>query len=219
MYFEPMRPWGERPKKPNKENAVSVTAASQLTIVKIAAGAVVVLSAVGVGVMTGLIPGVSSQGNPPAVEQPQIQNPAPIADATPKPVAREPARTAATQPVRQAKAGAAPVCGNCGVVQSVNAVEVQGEATGAGAVAGAVGGLIVGNQIGSGRGKTLAKVAGAAGGAYAGHQIEKNVRKTMEYQVAVRMDDGAVRTIAQPTGEGLSAGMRVRIVDGVVVPY
>lgn len=197
---------------------MSASAAGQLTIVKIAAGAVIVLSAVGAGVMTGLIPGVSSQGNPPPVEQVQVESPAPVAEpAPPKAVAKEPTRTAAAQPIRQARTVAPPVCATCGVVQSVNAVEVQGEATGTGAVAGAIGGLIVGNQIGSGRGKTLAKVAGAAGGAYAGHQIEKSVKKTMEYQVAVRMDDGTMQTVAQPSAEGLGAGTRVRIVDGIVV--
>lgn len=191
---------------------MSLTAASQLTIVKIAAGAVIALSAVGAGVMTGLIPGVSSQGNPPPVEPARVESRAPA----PAPAAKEPARAASAQPVRP-KATAPAVCADCGVIESVNAVEVPGEATGAGAVAGAIGGLIVGNQIGSGRGKTLAKVAGAAGGAYAGHQIEKNVRKKIEYHVAVRMDDGTHRTLVQPSGESLAAGARVRILDGVVV--
>lgn len=194
---------------------MSVTAAGQLTLVKIAAGAVIVLSAVGVGMMTGLIPGVSSQDAPPAAQVPHERVSSPVTPA-PKPAAEQPVRMAAAPPVRQAKAPA-PVCADCGVITSVEAVEVAGEATGAGAVAGAIGGLIVGNQIGSGRGKTLAKVAGAAGGAYAGHQIEKNVRKTVEYRVAVRMDDGAVRTVTHPTGEGLSAGARVRIIDGQIV--
>lgn len=198
---------------------MSVTAAAQLPIVKIAAGAVIVLSAVGVGVMTGLIPGVSSKENP-AIE---AQAPAETAQVTPaapslpeEPVAREPA-AAKPAPIRQAKS-AAPVCANCGIVESVNAVETAGEATGAGAIAGAVGGLIVGNQIGSGRGKTLAKVAGAAGGAYAGHQIEKNVRKTVQYQVALRMDDGSRRTVTQASQPNMSIGSRVRLVNGAVVP-
>jgi outer membrane lipoprotein SlyB len=195
---------------------MSATAA-QLPIVKIAAGAVIVLSAVGVGVMTGLIPGVASNDRA-AIE---AQAPAETAQATPaaqptpvKPVVKQ---RVASAPVRQAKS-AAPVCADCGVVESVRAVEMKGEASGAGAVAGAVGGLIVGNQIGSGRGKTLAKVAGAAGGAYAGHQIEKNMRKTTQYEVALRMDDGSRRTVTQASGEGLSVGARVRVMEGAVVP-
>lgn len=194
---------------------MSVTTAAQLPIVKIAAGAVIVLSAVGVGVMTGLIPGVASK------DRTAIEIPAESAQVAP---AERPAATApvvkervAPAPVRQAKT-VAPVCADCGVVESINTVEVKGEATGAGAIAGAVGGLIVGNQIGSGRGKTLAKVAGAAGGAYAGHQIEKNARKTVQYQLALRMDDGSRRTVTQANGDGLTAGSRVRLMDGTVVP-
>ena len=194
---------------------MSVTTATQLPIVKIAAGAVIVLSAVGVGVMTGLIPGVASKDRT-AIEAPAES--AQVAPAerpvTPAPIVKERATPA---PVRQAKT-AAPGCADCGVVESINTVEVKGEATGAGAIAGAVGGLIVGNQIGNGRGKTLAKVAGAAGGAYAGHQIEKNVRKTVQYQLALRMDDGSRRTVTQANGDGLTAGSRVRLMDGMVVP-
>lgn len=195
---------------------MSVSTASQLTLVKIAAGAVIVLSAAGVGVMTGLIPGVSPHEDAPVAVQGATEQPAPAAKPESRPGAKEPVHVATAPPARQTKT-AAHVCADCGVVVSVNAVEVQGQATGAGAVAGAIGGLIVGNQIGSGRGKTLAKVAGAAGGAYAGHQIEKNARKTVAYQVAVRMDDGTTRTVNQQSGDGLSAGMRVRIVDGIVV--
>lgn len=193
---------------------MSVTAAAQLPIVKIAAGAVIVLSAVGVGVMTGLIPGVVSNDRT-AIEAPATDTAQAVPATAPKPAVKE--RVAPAVPVRQAKS-AAPVCADCGVIEAVNTVEVKGEATGAGAIAGAVGGLIVGNQVGSGRGKTLAKVAGAAGGAYAGHQIEKNVRKTVQYQVALRMDDGSRRTVTQASGEGLRPGSRVRVMDGVVIP-
>ena len=196
---------------------MSVTAAAQLPILKIAAGAVIVLSAVGVGVMTGMIPGVSSKERPAIEAQAETAQVAPAASPAPaEPAVREPA-AAKPAPIRQAKS-AAPVCANCGIVEAVNAVETAGEATGAGAIAGAVGGLIVGNQIGKGRGKTLAKVAGAAGGAYAGHQIEKNVRKTVQYQVALRMDDGSRRNVTQASAQGLSPGSRVRLVDGAIVP-
>lgn len=204
---------------------MSTTVSSQLPIVKIAAGAVIILCAVGVGTMTGLIPSVSSKDKPaqtladsePPAEQAQpksVGSPEPIVAS--KPVVNEPVRDT-TQPIRQAKVVTAPVCANCGVVASINAFEVKGQATGAGAVAGALAGVIVGNQVGEGRGKKLAKVAGAAGGAYAGHQIEKNVRKTLEYRIAVRMNNGSHRTITQASSEGLSPGARVRVIDGVVV--
>ncbi|WP_266171577.1 glycine zipper 2TM domain-containing protein [Dyella subtropica] len=44
----------------------------------------------------------------------------------------------------------------------------------AGTAIGAVAGGLLGNQIGGGKGRTLATVAGAVGGGYAGHEIQKN---------------------------------------------
>lgn len=189
--------------------------AAQLPIVKLAAGAVIVLSAVGVGVMTGLIPGVASNDRP-AVEA-TASTTEPAKQATAPAAAKSVTPERVREPIRQARVPAPPACYDCGVVQSVRSVEVKGEATGVGAVAGGIAGLVVGNQIGDGRGKTLAKVAGAAGGAYAGHQIEKNARKTVQYEIAVRMNDGSHRTITQPTSDGLSPGARVRVVNDNVV--
>ena len=194
---------------------MSVAQSAGLPIVKIAAGAIIVLSAVGVGVMTGLIPGVSSQDKPAAVAQQEAAPPpasqaakhvqAPAAPEHFK-AAEQHTRIAAAQPAP------APVCTTCGVVESVQQIEVKGEASGVGAVAGGVAGLVIGNQIGQGKGRTLAKIAGAAGGAYAGHEIEKNMKKTVQYQVGVRMNDGTRRTITMASNEGLSAGVRVKVV-------
>lgn len=202
---------------------MSITPSSATApIVKIAAAAVIIFSAVGVGVMTGLVPGVSSQERPAPTEQmpvaqEQIQTTAPAEQPpAPKPVAKQAVRVAAAQPAKPERA-APPVCSNCGMVESVNAVEVKGEGSGLGAVAGGVAGLVIGNQIGQGKGRTLAKVAGAAGGAYAGHQIEKNARKTTEYELAIRMDDGTRRTITQTSSDGLSAGSRVKVLGDSVV--
>lgn len=47
----------------------------------------------------------------------------------------------------------------------------------AGTAIGAVVGGLAGNQIGGGKGKTLATVAGAVGGGYAGNRIEKHHQK------------------------------------------
>lgn len=47
----------------------------------------------------------------------------------------------------------------------------------AGTAIGAVAGGLLGNQIGGGKGKTLATVAGALGGGYAGNRIEANHQK------------------------------------------
>ena len=209
---------------------MSLSSATQLTIVKIAAGAVIIFSAVGIGVMTGWIPRATSTVTPPATT---ATAPAPATAPTPAPVAQaqpatphprvaerhEPRHVArASAPVRLARAEPVRrVCGNCGVVEEVIPYQVRGQSTGLGAVMGAIGGIIVGNQIGHGDGRVRAKVAGAAGGAYAGNQIEKNARAHAAYRVAVRMEDGRLRTIEQADAADLSPGMHVRILDGQVV--
>lgn len=185
---------------------------------KLAAGAVIVLSAVGVGVMTGLIPGVSSQDKPAQVASQESQAPAaPAPEAPAKHTQAKPAvRVATAEPARE-RAAPAPVCTDCGVVESVSTVEVKGQGSGAGAVAGGLAGLVLGNQLGNGKGRTLAKIAGAVGGAYAGNEIEKNAKKTVQYQVAVRMNDGSMRTLTLASADGLTAGTRVKVSGDTIV--
>ena len=137
--------------------------------------------------------------------------------ATPAPVAKLAANsTNSTKPVPAstvkqtaapqlvAKSSPAAVCADCGTVQSVTAVQRQGEVNGVavgnttiglGTVAGGVIGGLLGNQVGNGNGKTLATVVGAAGGAYAGNTVEKNMKKVTVYDVRVRMDDGTTRNL------------------------
>jgi outer membrane lipoprotein SlyB len=111
-----------------------------------------------------------------------------------------------------------PICIDCGVVESVTAVEQEGEGTGLGAVAGGVLGGVLGHQIGKGTGNTVATIAGAAGGAYAGHQVEKKVKKTKRFDIVVRMDDGSTRSFQRDTDPGLARGQKVRVEDGNIVP-
>lgn len=102
----------------------------------------------------------------------------------------------------------------------------------AGTVIGGVAGGLLGNQIGGGRGKTVATVAGAAGGAYAGNQIQKNMQdkdvvtttetrcttvnetsqKLAGYEVTYRLDgqQKVVRTSFRP-------GATLPVKDGQVV--
>jgi len=157
---------------------MSAAEGSSSPIVKIAAVAVIIFSAVGVGMMTGIIPGAGS---------------------------------------KNAAQEAAKECLNCGVIESIKLVELKGEGTGVGAVTGGVVGAVVGNEIGAGRGKTLATVAGAAGGAYAGHEIEKNLNKSTYFRVTVRMNNGSVRTLTQKTDPGFKTGDSVKIENGTLV--
>ena len=107
-------------------------------------------------------------------------------------------------------------CADCGVVDSVRAVEVKGEGSGVGAVAGGVLGGVPGNQVGGGRGRTAMTVVGVGAGAYAGNEVEKNMKKNISYEIRVRMDDNSYRTIhaAQPD---VGVGRRVRVRDGQLV--
>lgn len=107
-------------------------------------------------------------------------------------------------------------CASCGVVESVREVEAKGEGSGLGAVGGAVVGGLLGNQIGSGRGRSLATVAGAVGGVVAGNEIEKRVKSSKHYEVAVRLDDGTRRVVSEANAPAWRQGDHVRIVDGVI---
>lgn len=140
-----------------------------------------------------------------------------VANTEPRPT-RPPQRAPAPQPQqgpadRVAGAGqgmpvAQPrpvrVCGVCGQVESVQAVQQAAPATGVGAVAGGVLGAVVGNQVGKGNGRKAATVLGAVGGGYAGHQVEKNMRTRTVYDIAVRMEDGSLRRFqrAEPVAVG-----------------
>lgn len=123
----------------------------------------------------------------------------------------------APKPSRGATAGqaaahtspAAVPCAQCGVVESVQAVKVKGEASGVGAVAGGVLGGVVGNQFGGGNGRTAMTVLGAVGGGVAGHEIEKNVKAKTVYSVRVRMEDGSLRTLQQSQAPAIGARVKV----------
>jgi len=207
-------------------------------LIATAAVAVIVFSAVGVGVMTGLIPSSMSKNaevqapmkaEAPKAEpvQPQKQSSAAQAPKRSAPSetrsapAEPPKRTASNEPARVASAPPAPpaprICANCGSVEAVNVIEEKGEGSGLGAVAGGVAGALLGNQIGGGSGRKIATVAGAAGGAYAGHQIEKHVKSTKRYDVVVRMEDGSVRTFPYDTEPAFRPGARVKVVEGTLV--
>jgi len=100
------------------------------------------------------------------------------------------ATAAAAAPV----AARAPVCADCGRIESVTPIEQAAPATGLGAVAGGVLGAVLGNQVGGGHGRTAATILGAGGGAFLGNTVEKRTRSTTTYEIRVRMDNGSVRT-------------------------
>jgi len=199
-------------------------------MVPIAAASVVVMSLVGIGVFTGIIPNrmssqaeqpvavASSEMTTPAQTPPLATKPLPARSPAPPPVPREPYYTP-QQPA--AAPPAAPVaaleCASCGRVESVQTVTADGKGSGVGAVAGGVGGALLGNQVGSGNGRTAMTVIGAAGGAFAGHTIEKKIKKTTSYRVQVRMDDGSTRSFNAGSATAYNVGERVRVENGALV--
>jgi len=205
-------------------------------LIIIAAVAVTLFSLVGIGAVLGWIPtsvGNQKSAEPPAAiaEAPAQATPQPEAanPVEPKPVAKHPrpkpvAKTEAPQPVAQAAAVPPPpppmviaaICRECAVIEQIQEVEKAGDASGAGAVGGAVVGGVLGHQVGSGRGKDVATILGAIGGSFAGNQIEKTAKKTKEYQIWVRYENGTKGLFVQPTPPSWRIGDKVKVIDGVI---
>ena len=202
---------------------METTIIRQNPLLTVAAISVIVLSAVGVAALTGMIPASRSQENAlelpkelakpiePAITHAPARKPV-VRKAAPRPV--EPAVFQQVNEAPQVVQPAKPVLpvGDVGVVESVREVKEPGDAKGVGAIAGGVVGGVLGNKLGKGKG--LATVLGAAGGAFAGHQVEKHVRADKHWEIAVRLDDGAQRTLTSDAEPAWHAGDRVRIVDG-----
>ena len=56
------------------------------------------------------------------------------------------------------------------------------------------------------------RMAGA-GNRDAGHEIEKNMKKSVNYQVRVRMNDGSYRTLYESAQPALAIGQKVRVTE------
>lgn len=108
------------------------------------------------------------------------------------------------------------ICPDCGVVEAINVVEVQGQGSYLGPIAGGVAGALLGSQVGHGSGTTIAQVLGAAGGAYAGSAIEKKVKATKHFEVVVRLDNGGTRTVSYDAHPGFAIGARVKVANGTL---
>lgn len=97
-----------------------------------------------------------------------------------------------------------------GQVISLRKVELKPESSVAGTTLGAVGGGLVGSAFGGGNAKLLTAAAGAVAGGIAGNAIATRTQDGIEY--TVKLDSGAVVTIAQAPTPAISVGQRVRII-------
>ena len=183
-------------------------------ILLIAAIAVILFSTLGIATMMGWMPSVLSGGNQAMTPG---SEPAPVAKSNANRPRQLTGAPAANPGSDRSRASTSATCSDCGVVDSIRVIEVEGQGSGAGAIGGAVVGGILGNQVGRGSGRTAATVVGAGAGAYAGHEIEKNVKKTTRYQVRVRMNDGTYRTFNESAQPALAIGQKVRVTEQGVV--
>lgn len=183
-----------------------------------AAVAVMLFCAVGTAALMGWLPSSTGGNNAQqeaALAAAQADKPAPAVAQNDKP-ARSTSSHAAPVRHKPAPPPERSVCNNCGVIENVREINTRAEGSGVGAAGGAVIGGLLGNQVGGGHGRQLATVAGAIGGAVAGNQIEGNIKSTRSYDVTVRLDNGATRTIHQSATPAWGVGDQVRIVDGVI---
>lgn len=161
---------------------------------------------------------------------PQVAAAPPQAAATPQQRVAPSPSTAQRQPT--AAAGQAPMpqqpsaasCPQCGVVVSVNTVQVpvqnQSEPI-VGTVAGGVVGGVVGNQFGGGHGRTALTVLGAVGGALAGREIERNIKQQQtvtRYQLVARTNDGHTHTFHSATPFQYAPGQAIRVENNQLLP-
>jgi outer membrane lipoprotein SlyB len=222
---------------------MSDTSSKVSPIVAIAAGSVIVFSAVGVGVMTGLIPSSFSnvEQHPDATKSATAAAPAAPVVSPPAATVAKPApasRTAATAP--KAAPSPAPSAGveqappvadaeqvpsraerkraaarACTNCGTVQAVNAV-ERPGEGSGLGAIGGAVVGGVLGNQIGDGSGRRI-ATVGAYGGHQAEKHVKSSKSWNVVVRMQDGESRTFPFASDPGFRSGDRVKVVDGRLV--
>lgn len=108
-----------------------------------------------------------------------------------------------------------------GTVISMRKIEIKPEDSSAGTALGAVGGGIAGAMFGGGNAKFATAAAGAVLGGVAGNAIASRAEPGMEY--TIKLDSGAVITIAQGLTPAVYVGQRVHVINsnrgrGRVVP-
>jgi len=158
-------------------------------------------------------PALKPAAPPRTVTPPAPAKPAPHAPAAPVPSYLAQGNTLAITPPPVVLPR---VCKNCGVISSITPIEKKGEGSGAGAVLGGILGGVAGHQVGAGRGRDAATVAGAVGGAYLGNEVEKSGNRSYRYEVRVRMEDGAYRTVGYNIDPGYRVGDKVHVENGTL---
>jgi outer membrane lipoprotein SlyB len=100
-----------------------------------------------------------------------------------------------------------------GVIEQITPTQIHtNHHPGIGAIVGGLGGLGIGSLIGAGTGRDVAMVAGALGGALMGNNVQKRYEQPIEgQQIIVRITNGVLVAVTQPTDSRLKPGQRVYI--------
>lgn len=152
---------------------------------------VMIVSLIGVGAATGMLPKALSQKQN---DLSQRQNDA-------RPAGSEPGSVALDR------------CSLCGAIESIRIVEVRDETKALGAAAGEFTGAVADPDKGNTDATT--SVLGAVGGVFSGNEVDKKTRRV--YRVTVHMDDGSFRTISLSSPPAFAVGEKVRVVEGKLV--
>lgn len=100
-----------------------------------------------------------------------------------------------------------------GVVEHITPVRIESSHhAGVGAVLGGIAGLGIGSLIGGGTGRDVAMVLGTVGGALAGNEAQKRYDPPVPgEQVVVRLSNGVLLSVTQPTESRLRPGQAVYV--------
>jgi outer membrane lipoprotein SlyB len=104
-------------------------------------------------------------------------------------------------------------CDQCGTVEAIDQNVTQGnDHSMAGTIIGGIAGGVLGNQVGGGKGRTLATVAGAVGGGYAGNRIGANSgHGTTNFSLRIKMGNGAYSNVTVPDASAIRVGDLVQV--------
>ncbi len=105
-----------------------------------------------------------------------------------------------------------------GTVIDARPVVIEGEDARIGKVSGAAAGAVVGaREVGGGTGAALAGVAGGTLGAIAGREMEEMLTRENGYEITIRLDNGNVVSVIQPSKDyAPSIGDAVIVTGGSV---
>lgn len=99
-----------------------------------------------------------------------------------------------------------------GVVQQIDNVTLQDEATPVGSIGGAVVGGIAASSIGKGTGSAIASTLGAILGGVIGTNVEKQVNSSRGYKIIVKMDNSnEMVAVVQEADIPFKVGQRVKV--------